>query len=59
MDDFIYDYLEYIGQKVKVCEGEGCNKRILVKGKRDKYCKECQRKKELEWKRESIKKARK
>lgn len=32
---------EYIGQKVKVCEGEGCNKRILVKNNKNKYCKEC------------------
>ncbi|XZH34200.1 hypothetical protein ACSW8L_15880 (plasmid) [Clostridium perfringens] len=41
LDDFIYDYLIYIGQKVKVCEGEGCNKRILVKNNKNKYCKEC------------------
>lgn len=48
-----------VGQKVKTCEGEGCNKRILIKGKRDKYYKECKREKELEWKRESMKKLRK
>lgn len=39
--DPIMDYYKYIGKKVKTCEGEGCDKRILVKGKRDKYCKEC------------------
>ena len=60
LDDFIYDYLEYIGQKVKVCEGEGCNKRILVKGASPKkYCKECQKKKEKENWRKSKQKARK
>lgn len=41
LDDFIYDYLSYIGQKVKTCEGEGCNKRILIKSNKNKYCKEC------------------
>ena len=36
-----------------VCEGEGCNKRILVKSKAtsQKYCKECKKEKELEKKR--------
>lgn len=49
LDDFIYDYYQYIGQKVKVCEGEGCNKRILVKGKTTtKFCKECAKKYEIE-----------
>lgn len=49
LDDFIYDYLGYIGQKVKVCEGEGCNNRILVKGKATtKFCKECAKKYEIE-----------
>lgn len=57
--DPIMDYYKYIGLKVKVCEGEGCNKRILVKGKRDKYCKECKKKIQLEWQRESMKKLRK
>lgn len=50
-------YLKYIGDKVKNCEV--CGEMLLVKGKRDKYCKECKRKKELEWKRESINKVRK
>lgn len=57
--DPIMDYYKYIGKKVKICEGEGCSKRILIKGKRDKYCKKCKKEKELEWKRESIKKVRK
>ncbi|MDC4245540.1 hypothetical protein [Clostridium perfringens] len=45
--DPIMDYYQYIGQKVKVCEGEGCSKRILVKGKKNtsqKYCRDCQKK---------------
>lgn len=34
-----------VGQKVKVCEGEGCDKRILVKGRATtKFCKECAKK---------------
>ncbi|WP_317412188.1 hypothetical protein [Clostridium baratii] len=43
--DPIMDYYKYIGQKVKVCEGEGCDKRILVKGRATtKFCKECAKK---------------
>lgn len=50
--DPIMDYYKYIGKKVKTCEGEGCNKRILVKGASPKkYCKECQKEKEKEKKR--------
>lgn len=60
--DSIMDYYKYIGQKVKVCEGEGCNKRILIKNIKNtsqKYCKECQRKNQLEMQRKSMKKLRK
>lgn len=58
--DPIMDYYKYIGQKVKVCEGEGCNKRILIKGASPKkYCKECQKIIEKEKVRERVKKHRK
>lgn len=60
LDDFIYDYLGYIGQKVKTCEGEGCKKRILVKGASPKkYCEECQKKIEKEKVRKRVEKHRK
>lgn len=39
--DPIMDYYKYIGQKVKTCAGDGCNKRILIKNNKNKYCKEC------------------
>lgn len=56
------DYYQYIGQKVKTCEGEGCNKRVLVKNIRNtsqKYCKECSKEiLQKNW-RESKKKMRK
>lgn len=41
LDDFIYDYLQYTGTKIKACEGEGCNKRIIIKNNKNKYCKDC------------------
>ncbi|MDK0617134.1 hypothetical protein P5F24_04260 [Clostridium perfringens] len=50
IDDFvdpIMDYYQYIGKKVKVCESEGCNKRILIKNNKNKYCKECAKKENI------------
>lgn len=41
LDDFIYDYMEYTGVKIKKCEGEECNKRIVAKNNKIKYCKQC------------------
>ena len=61
VDDFRelgYEYLNYIGDgKFKRCE---CCKRLARKlSKNMKYCNECSKEKQLEWQRESMKKARK
>ena len=61
VDDFRelgYEYLNYIGDgKFKRCE---CCKRLVRKlSKNMKYCNECSKEKQLEWQRESMKKARK
>ena len=61
IDDFRelgYEYLNYIGDgKFKRCE---CCKRLVRKlSKNMKYCNECSKEKQLEWQRESMKKARK
>ena len=61
VDDFRelgYEYLNYIGDgKFIRCE---CCKRLVKKSSKNmKYCNKCSKEKQLEWQRESMKKARK
>lgn len=49
--DIIMYYYEYKGERVKVCEGEGCGSKFLIKNKNNysqKYCNKCKKEKEKE-----------
>ena len=43
-----YEYLNYIGEGNFIRCSE-CNRLIRKTGKRDKYCSECKKEKQLEW----------
>ena len=64
IDDFRelgYEYLNYIGDG-KFIRCDCCKRLVRKKSKHDystKYCNECSKEKQLEWQRESMKKARK
>lgn len=61
IDDFRelgYEYLNYIGDG-KFIRCECCKKLVRKSSKNMKYCNKCSKEKQLEWQRESMKKARK
>lgn len=48
--ELIFYYQKYIGEKIGNCEK--CNKLIKITTSNNKYCKECQKKKQKEWDKE-------
>jgi len=57
-NDFIYEYLDYKGYKIDICEGKDCCRLFVVKNNHHKFCRDCWKEKQKEWQRESMKKLR-
>ena len=56
--DFIYEYLDWVGYKIDICEGKDCHRLIMVKNNRQKYCNICWKKKVKELSKETSRKYR-
>jgi predicted DNA-binding transcriptional regulator len=54
-DDFIYEYLRHIGEKIGVCSKENCGKLFKITGKNHKMCRECWKEHRKEQNRENFK----